>query len=78
MLEIYTGGYDSQVIVLLLASGVVVVVVVVVVVGQASVLQAVLWVPLPEHEFPPPNGVGLVQVRVLYFNPPPQVTVQEV
>ena len=67
-----------QVIVLLLASGVVVVVVVVVVVGQASVLQAVLWVSLPEHESPPPNGTGLVQVLDLYFNPPPQVTVQEV
>ena len=60
------------VIVLLLATGVCVVV------GQASVLQAVLWVSLPEHELPPPNGVGLLQVLDLYFNPPPQVTVQEV
>ena len=67
-----SGGYDSRVIVPLLATGVVVVV------GQASVLQAVLWVSLPEHESPPPKGAGLVQVRVLYFNPPPQVTVQEV
>ena len=84
MLEIYNhamqypGDCNTQIIVPLLASGVVVVVVVVVVVGQASVLQAVLWVSLPEHESPPPNGTGLVQVRVLYFNPPPQVTVQEV
>ena len=46
--------------------------------AQAWVLHEVLWVLLPEHESPPPNGVGLVQVRDRYFKPPPQVTVQEV
>ena len=64
--------YNLRVIVLLLATGVCVVV------GQASVLQAVLVVLLPEHGLPPPFGVGLLQVLDLYFNPPPQVTVQDV
>jgi len=46
--------------------------------GHGSELQEALCVLLPLHELPPPEGDGLVQVRDLYFRPPPQVTVHEV
>ena len=50
--------------------------------GQHPVLQLVdsesvhVLVEHPLHLVPPPKGFGLVQVRVLVFVPPPQVTVQ--
>lgn len=43
--------------------------------GQLCVLHAWRADPDPAQSFPPYNGAGLVQVRLLSWVPPPHVTV---
>lgn len=42
--------------------------------GQAFVLQTTDWKDGPWHFFPPLADAGLSHFRLLYLNPPPQVT----